>query len=155
VDSFVKNLTGLGKLLATLTISLTLLSACGSTTQNFKNSSYSQSASLNEYYHPANSTVAVALNAVKWKTGMLSDYDYNLQKDAVFFALNTLQNGEVTRWYNGNTGAHGAVKVSMTYPQGSGYCRVIMSQIAGYGKQRNFSETACINSVDKTWRFVR
>ena len=150
---FAKNLMVRGRLLVTLIISLTFLSACGTT--NFKNSSYSQSASITEYYSPANSTVAVALNAVKWKTGMLSDYDYNLQKDAVFFALQNLQNGEVTRWYNGNTGAHGAVQVAMTYPQGSGYCRVLMSQIVYKGKQRDFKETACINSVDNTWRFVR
>ena len=43
----------------------------------------------------------------------------------------------------------------MTYPQGSGYCRVLMSQIVYKGKKRDFKETACINSVDNTWRFVR
>ena len=84
-----------------------------------------------------------------------SESSYASTKSKVFFALNNLQNGEMTRWYNGNTGAQGAVKVSMTYPQGSGYCRVIMSQIIYNNKQRDFKETACINAVDNSWRFIR
>lgn len=85
----------------------------------------------------------------------MDDYDRKQQEQAVFFALNRLPPGEHTTWYNGNTGAHGVVQVSMTYPQGSGYCKVIMSQINYNGNSRDFSETACVNSVDNTWRFVR
>ncbi|MBR19863.1 MAG: hypothetical protein CMA64_06920 [Euryarchaeota archaeon] len=95
------------------------------------------------------------MNAIKWNASMMNDYDRKQQENAVFFALNNLKTGEVTRWYNGNTGARGAVKVSMTYPQGSGYCRVLMSQIVYNNRTRDFSETACINSTDNTWQFVR
>jgi surface antigen len=95
------------------------------------------------------------INYMSWNINRMEPYDQKQQEQSVFFALNNLQNGEVTRWYNGNTGAQGAVKVAMTYPQGSGYCRVIMSQIFYNGKQRDFKETACINAVDNSWRFIR
>ena len=151
---FVKNLTANGKSLATLIISILFLTAC-STGQQYHNTSHSTVASTNELYHPANSTFAIAWNAMQWKASMMNDYDRKQQENAVFFALNNLKTGEITRWYNGNTGARGAVKGSMSYPQGSGYCRVLMSQIMYNNKIRDFSETACINSTDNTWRFVR
>lgn len=154
VALYVKNSTVVGKSLIILIISLGL-TACGSTSQQFSTTSYSTGASAEQNYHPANSTVAVAINYVKWSYHMMEPYDREQQQHAIFFALNNLQNGETTRWYNGNTGAKGAVQVAMTYPQGSGYCRVLMSQIVYKGKQRDFKETACINSVDNTWRFVR
>ena len=154
VVSYVKNSTAVGKSLIILTTSV-LLTACGATSQNFSTTSYSTGASAEQYFHPTNSTVSVVLNYAKWSYHMMEPYDREQQQHAIFFALNNLQNGETTRWYNGNTGARGAVQVAMTYPQGSGYCRVLMSQIVYKGKQRDFKETACINSVDNTWRFVR
>jgi surface antigen len=154
VVSFVKRSTAVGKSLIILTISLGL-SACGATSQNYSTTSYSTGASTEQYFHPTNSTVSVMLNYAKWSYHMMTPYDREQQQHAIFFALNNLQNGETTRWYNGNTGAKGAVQVAMTYPQGSGYCRVLMSQIVYKGKKRDFKETACINSVDNTWRFVR
>ena len=155
VAMYVKKWMALGISLVILTISIGFLAGCNTTGQQFHQTSYSTGASTSQYYHPANSTVAVAFNYFKWRSHMMNDYDRKQQENAVFFALNNLQNGEVTRWYNGNTGAKGAVKIVMTYPQGSGYCRVIMSQIYYNSKQRDFKEVACINSVDNTWRFVR
>ena len=151
---YVKKLTANGKSLAILIISIGFLSACSSG-QQFHNTSHSTVSSVESYYHPGNSTVTLAMNAFKWKTSMMNDYDRKQQENAIFFALNNLKTGQVTRWYNGNTGARGTVKVSMTYPQGSGYCRVLMSQINYNNKKRDFTETACINSTDNTWRFVR
>ena len=150
----VKKLTANGKSLAILIISIVFLSAC-STGQQFHHKSHSTVSSTSELYHPGNSTFALAINAISWKASMMNDYDRKQQENAVFFALNNLKTGQITRWYNGNTGARGAVKVSMSYPQGSGYCRVLMSQIFYNNKTRDFSETACINSTDNTWRFVR
>jgi len=154
VATFVKNLMANGKSLAILITSILFLTACQTGTQ-FHHTSHSTIASTEKYYHPGNSTITVAMNAIKWNASMMNDYDRKQQENAVFFALNNLKTGEVTRWYNGNTGARGAVKVSMTYPQGSGYCRVLMSQIVYNNRTRDFSETACINSTDNTWQFVR
>jgi|TARA_B100001248_G_scaffold131188_1_gene98456 surface antigen len=154
VALYVKNSTVVGKSLIILTISL-FLTACGATSQQYSSTSISTGASTAQYYHSKNSMLGLGINYFKWTYHMMEPYDREQQQHAIFFALNNLQNGETTRWYNGNTGAKGAVQVAMTYPQGSGYCRVLMSQIYYKGKQRDFKETACINSVDNTWRFVR
>ena len=153
MDSFVKSLTAVGKLLIILTTSIGL-TACGTTAQNYNNS-VSTYASVHENYTSVNGTAVVALNYLKWSHYRMEPYDRKQQEQAVFFALNNLQNGEETNWYNGNTGAKGRVRIAMTYPQGSGWCRVIQSEISYKGKSRNLSETACINAVENTWRFVR
>lgn len=154
VASFVKNLMVHGKSLIILTTSIGLLSAC-SAQNTLTHTSESSYASTQSNYRPVDTSVGALINYMSWNINRMETYDQQQQEQAVFFALNNLQNGEVTRWYNGNTGAKGAVKVSMTYPQGSGYCRVIMSQIFYNSKERNFKEVACINAVDNSWRFIR
>jgi len=154
VVSSVKNLMAVGKSLTILTISVGLLSAC-SAQNTLLHTSESSYASTKTDYRPVDTSVGAIVNYFSWTMNRMEPYDQKQQEQSVFFALNNLQNGEVTRWYNGNTGAQGAVQVAMTYPQGSGYCRVIMSQIFYNGKQRDFKETACINAVDNSWRFIR
>jgi len=153
VVSSVKNLMAVGKSLTILTISVGLLSAC-SAQNTLLHTSESSYASTKTDYRPVDTSVGAIVNYFSWTMNRMEPYDQKQQEQSVFFALNNLQNGEVTRWYNGNTGAQGAVQVAMTYPQGSGYCRVIMSQIFYNGKQRDFKETACINAVDNSWRFI-
>ena len=149
---YVKNLTAVGKSLIILS-SILLLSACGTTgTYNNSKSTY---ASVHDDYQSVNGSVVMAVNYLKWSSNRMNKFDRKRQEQAVFFALDNLQNGEVTNWYNGDTGAQGKVRVAMTYPQGSGYCRVLHSEIYYNGKARNFQETACINAVDNSWRFVR
>ena len=152
--SSAKNLMAVGKSLTILTISVGLLSAC-SAQNTLLHTSESSYASTKTDYRPVDTSVGALVNYFSWNMNRMTPYDQKQQEQSVFFALNNLQNGEVTRWYNGNTGAQGAVQVAMTYPQGSGYCRVIMSQIYYKGKQRDFKETACINAVDNSWRFIR
>lgn len=150
---FVKSLTVVGKSLIILS-SVLLLSACGTTAGNYNNSK-STYASVHDNYQNANGSMVLALNYMKWSANRMNVHDRKRQEQAVFFALNNLKNGEVTNWYNGDTGAQGKVRVAMSYPQGSGYCRVLQSEIYYNGKARNFQETACINAVDNSWRFVR
>ena len=152
--SYVRNLMAVGKSCIILTISIGLLSAC-SAQNTLLHTSESSYASTQSNYQPVNTSVGGLINYFSWTMNRMEPYDQQQQEQAVFFALNNLQNGETTRWYNGNTGAQGAVRVAMTYPQGSGYCRVIMSQIFYNGKQRDFKETACVNAVDNSWRFIR
>lgn len=144
---------GLGRLLTILITSFTLV-GCGTTAQNYNNS-VSTYASVHDDYQNVNGSIVLVSNYVKWSSNRMSAYDQKQQEQAVFFALNNLQNGEETNWYNGNTGAKGRVRIIMTYPRGSGYCRVIQSQISYNGKSRDFKEEACINAVENTWRFVR
>lgn len=143
-----------GKSLIILTISLLLLSACN-TTSPYYNSSESTTASLHTKYVPNEGMAGIAYNVIYWNAGRLPKQDQEQQEQAVMFALDNLYPGEITRWFNGNTGTRGAVKVSMSYPQGSGYCRVIMSQIVYKGKRKDFKETACKNSIHNSWRFIR
>ena len=154
VVSSAKKLMAVGKSLIILTISIGLLSAC-STQNTLLHTSESSYASTKSNYQPVDTSVGALINYMSWQANRLEPYDQQQQEQSVVFALNNLQKGEMTRWDNGNTGAQGAVKVSMTYPQGSGYCRVIMSQIIYNNKQRDFKETACINAVDNSWRFIR
>ena len=153
VDMYAYVRTVVGKFLIILLSSMALVGC--NTTKDLVYNSHSTYASTNEDYGSASSIVGVISNYSKWSVNRMNKYDRKQQEQAVFFALNNLPPGQQTEWYNGNTGAHGLVKVAASYPQGSGYCRVIWSQISYNGHDRAFSETACINSVDNTWRFVR
>lgn len=145
--------TAVGKFLIILLGSV-VLAGCNST-KNLVYNSHSTYASTNDAYGSNNSVVGLVSNYTKWSVNRMNKHDRKQQEQAVFFALNNLPPGEQTEWYNGNSGSYGLVKVAASYPQGSGYCRVIWSQISYRGKSRTFSETACINAVDNTWRFMR
>jgi surface antigen len=147
---FVKKWTAVGKSFL-LVVSL-ILAGCATTNTNTSRSTYS---SANDNYQNNNSVVAVFANLTRWKIHMLSKEDQVRQEQAVFFALNNLDQGQMTEWRNEQTGAKGAVVVMSSYPQGSGYCRTVNSEIYYRGKTRNFVETACVNGVEPTWRFIR
>ena len=42
-----------------------------------------------------------------------------------------------------------------SYPHGSGYCRVVFTQIQKKGKARDFKETACKDVSYRGWQFIR
>ena len=111
-------------------------------------------ASVNSNYQSTSTSFATVVNLLKWGMYKLPKEDQVKQEQAVFFALDNLEEGEVTNWYNAKNGSQGAVKISMTYPAGSGHCRVILSQISYKNKVRDFKETACINHL-RTWKFIR
>ena len=148
---FVKKWTAAGKsflLVASLT-----LAGCASTQHS--GTSASTYASTNTSYQNNNSVLSMAVNMTRWKMYKLSQDDQARQERAVFFALNNLDQGQMTEWRNERTGSRGAVVIMSSYPQGSGYCRTVNSEIYYRGKTRNFVETACVNGVEPTWRFIR
>jgi len=149
---FVKKLTAHGKLFL-LICSIGLLTACGAT--NNVNTSRSTYASTNTSYQSNNSMIATAVNLTRWHVYKLPEDDQIRQERAIFFALNSLNEGEITYWQNDRTGSRGAVYIMASYPQGSGYCRTVNSEIYYRSKTRNFVETACVNGVENTWRFIR
>jgi surface antigen len=81
--------------------------------------------------------------------------DKQQQQEAVFYALNNADNGEVVEWFNVKNNTQGKVKPVQTYPQGSGYCRTLFSAISVKNKSRTFTETACIEGGHEGWRFIR
>jgi surface antigen len=149
---FVKNLMAVGKSLI-LASSLLLLNQCASHTVAVD--SQSTFKSVETVYDKNTSSANYVANFLKYKFYMLDDEDKEKQKTAIYFALNNLDNDIVTNWYNNRTEAQGQVKIVSSYPQGSGYCRVIFSQLIYRGKERSFSETACLEMGHSGWRFIK
>ena len=136
-------------LILSLCISLT---ACGTPTRTYISDSVGSSA--NTSYSPNTSYIIIVSNFAKWKSYKLPAEDQLLQEQAVFFALDNLQEGDTTEWVGKENASHGKVRVVMTYPMGGGFCRVLLSQINYKQKVRSFKETACKNGSSK-WKFVR
>lgn len=136
-----------------LIISVSILSGCANTQETYLNSS-SVGSSANTTYLETSTSVATVVNLFRWSSAKLPKEDQLKQEQAVFYALDNLEEGQVTKWYNAKNGSQGAVKVVMTYPSGSGFCRVLLSQITYKNKTRDFKETACINHL-RTWKFIR
>ena len=148
---FVKNLMVVGKLF-TILISLLLIS-CGTTTDN-KYNSKSAYLSAEDNYHSGAHAVTLASNFLKYKFFSLSKEDKKKQQQAIFYALDNLPEGEIIRWHNEDNNSWGRVKIVSSYPQGSGYCRIIFSQISKKGKIRDFKETACKDVAYDGWLFI-
>jgi len=143
--------TVVGKLL-TVSILISLLGGCASNQETYI--SHSVNSSANNSYQPTRSSVDIVSNFLQWRMSKLPHEDQVKQEQAVFFALDNSDEGEVVEWYSDINNSSGKVSIMMSYPQGSGYCRVIFSQINYNNKSRDFKETACRNgSVD--WRFIR
>lgn len=149
---FVKNLMAAGKSF-TLAISLLLLNQCASHTVAVD--SQSTYKSVETVYSKNMSSANYMANFFKYNYYMLNDEDKDKQKTAIYFALNNLDHDVVTSWYSKDSQAQGHVKIVSSYPQGAGYCRVIFSQIVYKGKERSFSETACLDMAHSGWRFIK
>jgi surface antigen len=111
--------------------------------------------SVETVYSANMSSANYLANFFKYKFYMLDDEDKERQKTAIYYALNNLDHDVVTSWYNNKTEAQGHVKIVSSYPQGAGYCRVIFSQLIHKGRQRSFSETACVDMSHSGWRFIK
>ncbi len=135
---------------------ISILGACSSTSgvQTY-NTTDTTTSSVQSTYQPANGYVGVVVNLTKWHWYRLPAEDRMKQEQAVYFALDNVENGDGTSWYNNNTGSNGEVIVVSTYPMGSGYCRVMLSKLNYKGKLRHFKETACRETGHKGWRFLR
>lgn len=106
-------------------------------------------------YSSADSLFTLAYNLGKYKYYGLGREDKIKQQEAVFFALDNLDNGQVVEWYSEDTDAQGIVRPIMSYPQNSGYCRKIQTLIIKGNKSREFLETACTGTGHNGWRFIR
>jgi len=147
----VKNLMALGKWLI-LSSSL-FITACGTTTS--VNKSISTDKSVSHNYTHAGTGVEIFYNMVRHNMGKLTNEDSEKQNKAVFFALDNLEEGKVVSWHNMKQDTHGFVKIVMSYPHGSGYCRVVFTQIKKKNKIRDFKETACRDVAYQGWQFIR
>ena len=147
----VKNLMVRGKWL--ILLSSLLLTACGTTANTTKSLSSQKSVSHN--YTHAGTGVEVWYNFMRNNMGKLTNEDREKQDQAVYFALDNLEEGKVVAWHNMKSDTHGFVKVVASYPHGGGYCRVVFTQIKKKDKIRDFKETACRDVAYQGWQFTR
>ncbi len=135
---------------------ITSLTACTSGgSKRTYDTSTSTVSSVQSTYQPADSYVGLIANFTKWQWYRLPDEDRQQQEQAIYFALDNIDNGESSNWYNNNTGTTGTITVMSTFPMGSGYCRTVLSRLQYKGKMRDFKETACKETGHRGWRFIK
>ena len=141
-----KSLTVLGKLL----ILTAIVASTGCSTHSAYQSS-STSYATTELERGTDAYTVVS-NMIKWNSHRLSDIQSYKQRMAVHNALES-EYGVVYNCYEGN--AKGSVKAVHGYPQGSGFCRVVFSEVTVNYDTRSFKETACKETGHPGWRFIR
>ena len=77
-------------------------------------------------------------------------------KEAVYFALNNLKNGEIVSWYSEKRpNVNGKVRVIMTYPRSGETCRTYQAYIKVNGKERHMTNNACKYIGTASWSFYK
>jgi|SRR5210317_711201 len=147
----VKNLTGVMRLLILVLGSILLTNCAGNHNVNDSNSY----KSVNKHYGNVSSSANLLYNYTLSKRYSLSKQDKEKQRNTVFYALNNLEEGKVVKWHNTDKNSWGAVKIVASYPTGSGYCRIVFSEIGKKDKSRFYKETACKDLAYYGWRFIR
>lgn len=132
-------------------ILMALLGSISACTSQPPNQSASVTNSVSGPYDSANSLLFTAYNAGIDRHYRLTPLQKRKQTHAVYSALHAEYGQEFT-WYEGN--AMGVTKAVHGYPQGSGYCRVVYTTLKKDLRQRNFKDTACVESGHQGWRFV-
>lgn len=139
-----KNMMALGKLLVTI-IFISFSSVAHP-------NSWDKPIYQNEL-HSINSP-ALIFNAYRSMFSRLNKEDSRKHQQAVFFALNRLDNGETTKWYSEDGYHMGQVQVMVTAMVNGEMCRRIYSVIMLKSDQRTFEEWACFKTNSNTWNFT-
>ncbi len=83
----------------------------------------------------------------------LNKEDSLKHQQAVFFALNRLDNGETSTWYSEDGYRTGRATVMLTATLNGETCRRVFSVITLKSEQRSFEEWACFKTNTNTWAF--
>lgn len=102
----------------------------------------------------ANNGPAIIFNAYRNLFSRLNKEDSLKHQQAVFHALNRLDNGEVTTWYSNDGYRTGQVQVMVTANVNGDMCRRLYSVITLKSDQRAFEEWACYKTNTNTWVFT-
>lgn len=97
---------------------------------------------------------ALIFNAYRSMFSRLNAEDSRKHQQAVFFALNRLDNGETTKWYSEDGYHMGQVQVMVTAMVNGEMCRRIYSVVMLKSDQRTFEEWACFKTSSNTWNFA-
>ena len=141
-----KNLMGHGKWLILVGASM-ILQACATSPQYY----YTNTPAQSHQAGVANLFLGLA-KLGKLQVSDLAHEDQMRHEQAVMFALNYLDNGQVVHWYGKDNISKGRVKVVFSYPQGSGVCRELYSEIQSKDQAHQFKETAC-QELSQAWVF--
>ena len=79
----------------------------------------------------------------------------NMHKSAVFFMLQSTENGKIVSWYSKKRLAAGKVRVIHSYPISGGYCRTYQAYIKVNGKERHTTNNACKYIGSPSWSFYK
>ena len=145
-----KSLTGLLRL-SILTVTLSSLAACNTTTPYQSSSVYRPTVT-----GPGVETGILISTVGAMYTGSVYGLDkqQKMQQSAAVHTALDSDYGRVVSWYDRD--AMGHVKAVHGYPQGRGYCKVIYSAVTVRGRTKEFTETACQNYYDsRGWKFVK
>jgi surface antigen len=120
------------------------------------NTAYANSWDKPVYQTEVYSTSGPALifNAYRNLFSRLNKEDSLKHQQAVFHALNRLDNGEVTTWYSYDGYHTGQVQVMATTKLNGDMCRRLYSVITLKSDQRSFEEWACYKTNTNTWVFA-
>lgn len=140
-----KNMMALGKLLVTI-IFISFASNVAHAGQWDKPIYQNE---INDFNSPA-----LIFNAYRSMFSRLNKEDSRKHQQAVFFALNRLDNGETTKWYSEDGYHMGQVQVMVTAMINGEMCRRIYSVILLKSDQRTFEEWACFKTSSNTWNFT-
>ena len=122
----------------------------------FSNIAWAQSwgGPVNTNRHRGDSIVGFAMNISKWFTTRLKPEDQALHSQAVYHALNNLENGELVEWFNDRTDAQGKARIVYTYPGNGDVCRRVHSWVRFGADSRSYEDTACFNASINNWNFI-
>lgn len=136
----VKSLMALGK--------LCLILACtNSSAQSFL-------GPTNNSWAPNDSIISIAYNMVRYFESRLNKPDAAMHTQAVYHALNNMENGQVAEWRNERSNSWGQAKIVYTWPGNGNVCRRVYSLVQTEQYVKNFEDTACYNNNTNSWRFV-
>lgn len=102
---------------------------------------------------PSYTTPAIIYNAYRNLFSRLNTEDSRKHRQAVYFALNNLDNGEDIVWYSDDGYRSGTVEVVQTTIKNGEVCRRLFSTVMLKSDQRTFEEWACYKNTTNTWNF--
>lgn len=73
----------------------------------------------------------------------------------IYFALNESVDGEIVHWKSSKGNIFGKVRVILSYPQSSGYCRIYQIYITKDSQTNYLTNKACKFGFSYNWGFVR
>lgn len=84
----------------------------------------------------------------------LKDEDHKLHNQAIHFALNNADNGELVEWINERTDAQGKARIVYTWMGSGNVCRRVHSWVRYGIDEKTYEDTACQDPGKQTWQFV-